>query len=940
MKVAIEQIFNGSIPQVAIGGAYDANSINRGKHTGQFNLGAGETDKFVGPAPLGVANLAESSLAIPSQFVHPVKITDDLFWIFGSDAATAAATRRVQLWTWVPSTNTYTFRGAITCTFPTATVHTVRGIRVILENYTTGTVGVSGTAVTGTGTAWNTGLSVGSRIGFGSTDPQAITTWYQISAIGSDTSITLTSSAGTISAGTPYVIQDLMIVQATTNATATNGGLFVTKGLQFADFQNPATAIPAATTVDRIKATYWLKDAATITNDVIGGCALGDRDSWTQQYVYSTEGSASSLILYRYNIRTPLTPTAGAFTLTGTDIVITGTQAVTGTISQANNGRVATLQHGAGAGVTSLYLFTTTRILRVPLVNITSGNTTFVADTMSEVSPGGTNTNVTTGTFTSFDVAGSLDKLVISAGLSSGTIYITDYYTGGQQIDRRAGCCTLQLPSALRERDSSIFVHSVGANLPFIWVEDGWLFWIYSQSTTTTINSLTAYPLAADLEYQADVNNRVILPKISLGSVPCNFYRILVNCVKNIGDDRFGLTPDMYTVEYRITGIDDNSGAWFDVPQDGDLSTIPTVANVQFALRFRTAGVMMLPARILSVAFLYETDDGIPSQYRWDNDDFNLTNNTFAFKQVERFYSTPPVHNIEIYRQDTNALVLTQNSLNNTNGNFQYWNGTTWVNGLDGDNIGLRRRFVPTASLPATSLYAKMCCYTIPSIVTSGLVLHLDAGNVASYPGTGGTWFDLSGNNYNGSLNSVSWSPGSGGVMVYPGSGYGEVILPVNTNTTLNNSSQTINQWINITSFGPNSYSELYYAGTIFSSWVCIQFQATGAALFISGFLFYNVTGMSNPFNQWMNICCIINRTGNSFTVYKNGVLVGTVATSTFTNSSNTVRIGSNYATGNTTPPHGDNMDGQLGNTFVYNRTLSAAEILQNFNALRGRYGL
>lgn len=942
MKVAIEQIFNGSIPQVAVGGAYDPTKINRGKHTGQYNIGSNAIDKFVGPAPIGVANFGESPLAIPSPFVSVVKITNDLFWIFGADSASAAATRRVQLWTWVPSTNTYTAIGWIVLTFPTTGNVSPRGIKAILTNYTTGTISVSGTAVTGSGTAWLTGLSVGSRIGFGSTDPNAITTWYQISAIGSDTSITLTSSAGTISAGTPYVIQDLMIVHANTNVTTTNGGLFVAKGLRYEDFWSTGNTIPAATTVDKIKAVYWLKDAATVTNTVIGGCAPGDFDSWTQQYVYSTNGAATSLVLYRYNIRAPLTLTAGAATLTGSDIVITGTQTVTGNVSQVNNGKVATLQHGAGAGVPSLYLYTSTRILRAPLSGIVNGSTTFVTDSMNEVVPGGTNTNIAGSSFAHFDIDTTLDKVIIAVGAATtGSIYITDYYTGGQQLDRRSSCVASLIPSALRTTDSPIFYHYAGGgSSPRIYMEDGWLFAMYNDTTATTTNALTAYPLAADLEYQADVNNRVILPKISLGSIPCTFYRVLVNPVKNIGDSIYGVTPDMYTVEYRTTGIDDNSGAWFDVNQDGDLSIIPVAADIQFALKFRTAGVMMLPARILSVAFLYETDDGIPSQYRWDNDDFNLTNNTFAFKQVERFYSTPPVHNIEIYREDTDALVLSQNSLGNANGNFQYWNGTTWVNGLDGDNIGLRRRFVPTASLPATSLYAKMCCYTIPSIVTNGLVLHLDAGNVASYPGTGGTWFDLSGNNYNGSLNNVSWSPGSGGVMVYPSTSRGDVTLPVNTNTTLNNSSQTINQWINIASFGPNGYSELYYAGTIFSSWVCIQLQATGATFFISGFLFYSVTGMSNPFNQWMNICCIIDRAGNSFTVYKNGVFVGTVATSTFTNTSNTVRIGSNYATGNTTPPHGDNMDGQLGNTFVYNRTLSAAEILQNFNALRGRYGL
>jgi hypothetical protein len=711
MKSAVEQVFNGSLAQVAIGGAYDASKINRGKHTGQFNLGSGDTDKFVGPAPLGVANFGESSLGITTHFVHPVKITDDLFWIFGADAATAAATRRVQLWTFVPSLGPagYTFIGAVTLTFPTATFHTVRGFRAILDNYTTGTVAVSGTGVTGTGSAWLTGLSAGSRIGFGSTNPQAITTWYQISAIGSDTSITLTGSAGTIAAGTAYVIQDLMLVHANTNATVTNGGLFVTKGLRYEDFQSPASVIPAATTVDKNRVTYWLKDAATITNDVIGGVALGDKTSWTEQYVYSTEGAGTSLNIYRYNIRAPLTPTAGAMVLTGADMVITGAQTVAGNIVQSNNGRVATLAHGSGSGVPSLYLFTTSRILRVPLASVTAGSTTFVADSMSEVVPGGPNTNAPTSQFTSLDIAGSIDKLVITGATGFGSVYITDYYTGGQQIDRRAGCLATQLPSALRDTDSPIFVHNVSVNIPFVWVEDGWLFWNYTQSTTTNLNALTAYPLAADLAFQADVNNRVICPKITLGATPSKFYRALVNCVENLGDDTMGVTPDMYRLQYRTGGIDDNSGAWTDVPQTGDLSGVASSASIQFAFLFRTAGLIMLPARVLSLALVYEADDGLPSQYQWNFGDFNATNGTFAWIQTSLFGSAPPLHTIEIYRADTNALVLTQASSGNTNGQFQYWHGSTWHNGLHNDELLLRRRFVPSAGLPAgVDLYAKL----------------------------------------------------------------------------------------------------------------------------------------------------------------------------------------------------------------------------------------
>lgn len=700
MKAAVEQNFNGSLMQQPIGAAYDATRINRGKHTGQFNLGPGQVDKFVGPAPLGVANFGESSLAIVSSFVHPVKISDDLFWVFGADGATAATTRRVQLWTWVPSTNTYTFVGAVTLSFPVSGNITVRGFRVILEHYSTGTVSVAGTAVTGVGSAFTT-QCVGSRIGFGSTDPSQITQWFPISAIGSDTGITLGASAGTIAAGTAFVIQDLMIVQAVTNATATNGGLFVTKGLRFEDFQNPALPISAATTVDKIKATYWLRDAATITNDVIGGCALQDRTSWTEQYVFCTEGAASSLQLYRYNIRAPLTPVSGAFTLTGTDIVITGAQTVTGTISQANNGRVGTLQHGPGAGVPCIYLFTSTRILRVPLANVVAGSTNFVADSMAEVVPGGTNTQIAGSSFVGMDIAGSLDKLVISGPSNSGIIYVTDYYTGGQQIDRRAGALTPHLPSALRDTDLPIYVHNPGNNVPFLWVEDGWLFFIYSQSTTANVNALTVYPLAADADFQADVPNRVILPQISLGAAAARFYRVLVNAAQNIGDWAMGVAPDAYRVQVRTSGIADNSGAWVDVPADGDLSGVSSAASIQFGLLFRTAGVIMLPARILSLAVLYETADALPSQYDWNFGDSSDTNGTYGWVQRSLFGGALGVHTINIYRADTNALVLTQASSGTTNGNFQYWNGSAWVAGLGSDAVGTKRRFVPTGSLPS-----------------------------------------------------------------------------------------------------------------------------------------------------------------------------------------------------------------------------------------------
>ena len=71
---------------------------------------------------------------------------------------------------------------------------------------TSGTVACSGTNVTGTGTTF-TNYIKNSEIGFGSTVPSEISDWYTISSINSNTNLTLTSSPGTISSGTDYVIK-------------------------------------------------------------------------------------------------------------------------------------------------------------------------------------------------------------------------------------------------------------------------------------------------------------------------------------------------------------------------------------------------------------------------------------------------------------------------------------------------------------------------------------------------------------------------------------------------------------------------------------------------------------------------------------------------------------------------------------------------------------
>lgn len=366
-------------------------------------------------------------------------------WVFLADNATAAATRRTTLFTYDRTTSAFSWKGFITHTYPAATNHTIRGFRVSYEKYTTGTVAVSVATVTGTGTTWSASrIFLGARIGFGSTDPTQISQWYYVNAVGSDTSITIqtnvtasgtggTAANITVSAGTAYVIEDVRILHATTNATATNGGLFMTGAVSYDDFAVAGTTIAAAATTDKVKAVYWLADASTVTNDVASGLAIETIDTWTQQYCYIIEMQAATTpAVYKYNFRAALTPTSGK--ATNAFVLATGVQTVTGNISQANNGRIGILNHGPGSGVECLYFVTTTRIYRAPITGITSGSTTWAADAMVEIPTGGTSTYAASSVLSSVEIADQIDRLIVTStgaatAPATNRAHITQYNT-------------------------------------------------------------------------------------------------------------------------------------------------------------------------------------------------------------------------------------------------------------------------------------------------------------------------------------------------------------------------------------------------------------------------------------------------------------------------------------------------------------------------------
>jgi hypothetical protein len=192
---------------------------------------------------------------------------------------------------------------------------------------------------------------------------------------------------------------------------------------------------------------------------------------------------------------------------------------------------------------------------------------------------------------------------------------------------------------------------------------------------------------------------------------------------------------------------------------------------------------------------------------------------------------------------------------------------------------------------------------------------------------------DLTNNN---TITTNSLTYASDGTFSFVRANSNYINISANTNTRFQNPYQTWSGWVNIVSTGPNGYSELWNNGG--NTGMTIQWQTTGVTFFMynSAYLGYTVT-VSNALNTWMNITCVIDNVARVMILYKNGVLVGTSSQwNPYTPPNGSVHIGGNFATGN----GGDFTQGTISNVQLYNRTLSAAEVQQNFNAQRTRYGI
>lgn len=690
---AAEHMFTGLTVPVA---SYDPAKTNLGQWI-QQKTGAGETDKYAGPFPMSVARPMEASTAITCAYPHVIEIDADQHWVFLAELSAAGATRRIVLYRFTPSTQAWSWRGFILITYPPNTNHTIRGLRVVRHLHTAGTVSVSTTAVTGSSTDFQTArIGAGARIGFGSTNPANITTWYYISSIASDTGITLTSSAGSIGGGTAYVIEELRVYTSTTNATVANGGLFVVKGCNYDDFVPGGTTFAAATTADNIKAVYWLADASTVLNTIAAGLCLGDAAPTNTNhdlYVLNAE-SGTTVRVYKYNGRAALAGLASGKS-TSAFVLRTGVQTTTGTTSQTNGSRIFTLDHGPGSGIPCMYFATTTRIYRAPESGIVDASTTFISDAMLEIPPGGANTFTAGGAMSSVENAGTIDRIIITTAANQRT-YVTQYNSTSSPIDKVIFCNNNQNDQSTAD---SGLVGYPSSLLPFsVWVESGIAYFIRS-TTSAVSNQIYAFPLTTDWDWVSSTGSRLISPEIATPNA-IRYSRFSAFHENMIGSENLGLPPEPFRSYFRTSGIDDNSGSWTLIADTGNMSSIAGADSIQFMFEFKVAGHFCIPARLYGFVITYE-DDSTDSHYQPSVQHSSTTSKRFAWRFSTAFGGTVPTLNIALYNAVTGALLLTDDTVASANGTFEKStnDGGGWsaYNTTDKGNDTTYIRYTPTS---------------------------------------------------------------------------------------------------------------------------------------------------------------------------------------------------------------------------------------------------
>lgn len=209
-----------------------------------------------------------------------------------------------------------------------------------------------------------------------------------------------------------------------------------------------------------------------------------------------------------------------------------------------------------------------------------------------------------------------------------------------------------------------------------------------------------------------------------------------------------------------------------------------------------------------------------------------------------------------------------------------------------------------------------------PQIIMDGLICLLDSANIKSYPGSGNTWTDLSGNGNHATLSNTTYNSTTKAIFFSPSTPGTMSLSSINLSSTNN----TVMYLSRQTTAGAN---QLRVLTAISNNWLLGYWNGASSQYYAEGWI-SGVGGISAE-TAWSMYTGTGNISTDKWNLWKNGTKIITDNTGG--------AAGPNGLCINTgTYPEKSACEVSL--ILVYNRVLTDAEIIQNFNAVRGRYGL
>jgi hypothetical protein len=238
----------------------------------------------------------------------------------------------------------------------------------------------------------------------------------------------------------------------------------------------------------------------------------------------------------------------------------------------------------------------------------------------------------------------------------------------------------------------------------------------------------------------------------------------------------------------------------------------------------------------------------------------------------------------------------------------------TGLHSVTASNIGW------TSSLPSIA----------PPYVTESLQFYVDAGLTSSYPGTGTTWYDISGNSRNLTMNSLSYSSNDGGYIIFDGSHTADSVATYSINFSNGFTVESVAK------FSGSSYEGLFaFNDATNGNYINVQAQ-DGINIrweVDSGSSFTTTNSLTS--STWYHVTCVYegdsNNTSGTARIYINGVE---------NNTENLGRSGQSQTSNFELGLHDGNLTGNIALSRMYNKVLNSTEVLQNFNATKYRFGL